>query len=190
MSFRSEDFIYVASDASTAKDALKAVGDHRDLPNSSTLHHTVQSFFSTKMQDTTFLPDHISSYEQKHTYTTERCRTANHQSPYRHLPAYVKTHETKAHHLLMSLPSSMANIVDNLQSMDSHISVDVRSCHLELSGSYNLSSNGKALNARAHKVNEFNNKKNNLQKPNPTRPGKTEPAKGNQCSHCMKHHHP
>ena len=67
MSFLSEDFIYLASDAPTAKDAWKAVKDHRDLRNSSTLHHTVQSFFSTKMQDTDVLTHHISSSEQKHT---------------------------------------------------------------------------------------------------------------------------
>ena len=70
MSFLSEDFIYLACDAPTAKDAWKAVDDYRDLRNSSTLHHTVQSFFSTKMQDTDVLTDHICSYEQKHTYTT------------------------------------------------------------------------------------------------------------------------
>ena len=102
MSFLSEDFIYLASDAPTPKDAWKAVEDHRDLRNSSTLHHTVQSFFSTKMQDTDVLTDHISSYKQKHTYTTERCRSANDQSPYRHLLAYLKSDETKARHLLMS----------------------------------------------------------------------------------------
>ena len=49
MSFHSIDFINIASDAPTAKDAWKAVEDHRDLRNSSTLHHTVQSFFPTKM---------------------------------------------------------------------------------------------------------------------------------------------
>ena len=89
MSFLSEDFIYLASDAPTAKDAWKPVEDHRDLRNSSTLHHTVQSFFSTKMQDTDVLTDHISSCEQKHTYTTERRRSANDQSHYRHLLAYL-----------------------------------------------------------------------------------------------------
>ena len=67
MSFLFEDFIYLASDAPTGKDEWKAVEDPRDSPNSSTLHHTVQSFFSTKMQDTNVLTDHISSYEQKHT---------------------------------------------------------------------------------------------------------------------------
>ena len=189
MSFLSEDFIYLASDAPTAKDAWKAVEDHRDLRNSSTLHHTVQSFFSTKMQDTDVLTDHISSYEQKHTYTTERCRSANDQSPYRHLLEYQKSDETKARHLLMSLPSSMDNIVDNLQSKDSLTYVDVRSRLLELSGSSNLSSDGKALNTCTHEVNNYNNEKKNCEKPYTTGPGKTEPHGGNKCSHCKTHGH-
>ena len=67
MSFLSADFICLASDAPTAKDAWKAVEDLRDLRNSWTLHHTVGSFFSTKMQDTDVLTDHIAAYEQKHT---------------------------------------------------------------------------------------------------------------------------
>ena len=41
MCFLSEEFIYVASDAPTVKDVWKAVEDHRDLRNSSILHHTV-----------------------------------------------------------------------------------------------------------------------------------------------------
>ena len=73
-------------------------------------------FRSTKMQDTDVLTENISSYEQKHTYTTERCRSANVQLPYRHLLGYLKSDLTKARPLLMSLPSSMDDIVDNLQS--------------------------------------------------------------------------
>ena len=98
MSFLSEDFIYLASDAPTAKDAWKAVEEHRDSRNSLILHHTVQSFFSTKMQDTDVLTHHIPSYEQKHTYTTEGCRSANDQSLHRHLLVYLKSDETKARH--------------------------------------------------------------------------------------------
>ena len=64
MTFLSEDFIYLASDGPTAKDAWKVVENYRDLRNSLPLHHTVQSFFSTKMQDNDILTDHISSYEQ------------------------------------------------------------------------------------------------------------------------------
>ena len=190
MSFISEHFFYLASDAPTAKDAWNGVEDHRDLRNTSTLQHTVQSFTSTKMQGTYDLTDHIASHEQKRTYTSERCRRANNQSPYRHLLPFLKSAATTASHLLMSLPSFMHNIVDNLQSKDSLTYVDVRSHLLELSGSSNVSSNGKALNARSHKVNTFTNKKKNAEKPNPTRPGKTEPPKGNQCSYCKKHHHP
>ena len=40
MSFLCEDFIYLASDATTAKDAWKAVEDHRDIRNSLTLQHS------------------------------------------------------------------------------------------------------------------------------------------------------
>ena len=190
MSFLSEDFSDLASDVPTDKDTWKAVDDHRDLRNSSTIHHTVQSFFSTKMQDTDVLTDYISCYEQKNTYTTERCRSVNNQSVYRHLLAYLKSDETKARHLLMSLPSSMNNSVDNLQSKDSLTYVDIRSRLLELSGSSNLSSNGTALDTRFYKVNKFTNKKTNSEKPNPTRSGKTEPPKGNQCSYCKKYNHP
>ena len=68
MTFLSQDFMYLASDDTTAKDAWKAVEDHRDSRNSSTHHQTVLTFFSTKMQYTDVLNDHISCYEQKHTY--------------------------------------------------------------------------------------------------------------------------
>ena len=61
---------------------------------------------------------------------------------------------------------------------------------LDLPGSTNHSSNGKALNTRSHNVNKDNNKKKNFQKPNATAPGKTKPLKGNQCSYCNEHNHP
>ena len=48
----SEDFIYLARDASTAEEAWNAVEDHRDSRNSLILHYTVAAFFSTNMQDT------------------------------------------------------------------------------------------------------------------------------------------
>ena len=142
------------------------------------------------MQDTDVLTDHISCYEQKHTYTSERCRSANDQSPYHHLLEYLKSDDIEARHLLRSLPSSMDNIVDNLQLKDSLTYVDVRSRLLELSGSTNLSTNGKALNARSPEVNKSTNKKKNSEESNPTRHGKSEPLKGNQFSCCKKHNYP
>ena len=73
LSFLCEDLIYLVPDAPTGKDACKAVEEHRDVRNSSTLQQRVQSFFSTKIQDTDVLRDHISSYDQKYTYVTARC---------------------------------------------------------------------------------------------------------------------
>ena len=63
MSFLSKDFIYLARDAPTAKEVWTAVEDNQDLRNSSTLHHTVHAFFSTKMEDTDVPTDHISAYD-------------------------------------------------------------------------------------------------------------------------------
>ena len=189
MSFLTEDFMYLASDATTAKNPWKAAEDHRDFRNSSPLHQTVQSFFSTKMQDTDVLTDNISSHEQKHTYTTECCRSANDQSPYHHLLEYLKSDETKGCYVLVSLPSPIGNIIDNLQSKDFLTYVHVRSCLVALSGYRNVSANRKALNARWHKVNKSTKKKKNSAKPNPTRAGKTEASNGNQCSDCKKHNH-
>ena len=98
MIFLHEDFIYLASDAATAKDALKPVTNHPDLRNSSTLYLTVPGFFTSTMQDTDILADYICSYEQKHPYSTERYRSANYNSLNRHLYAYRMSDETKARH--------------------------------------------------------------------------------------------
>ena len=91
MSFLSEDFIYLGSHALIAKHAIKVVEYHRDLRNSSILDHTVQSFFSTKMQDEDVLTDHTHACEQKHTCITEASRSDKNQSLYRHFRAYVKS---------------------------------------------------------------------------------------------------
>ena len=98
--------------------------------------------------------------------------------------------ETKARYHLMSLPSSLDNIIANLQSKDSLTYVNVRCCLLKLFSSSNLSSNGKALNTRSHEVHKSNYRKKNIQKPHPTQPGKNEPHKSNLYSYCKKHNHP
>ena len=68
----------------------------------------------------------------------------------------------------MSFPTSMHNIVDNLQSTDSLTYVDIRSYLPELPGSTKLSSKRKALKTRSHNGNKFHNKEKTAEKPNPT----------------------
>ena len=87
----------------------------------------------------------------------------------------------------MSLSSFMYHIIHNLQSKDSLTHLDVRSRLHALSGSSNLCSKGKALNASSYEVNKCNIKENNSEKQNPTRPAKTEPPKRNQSYYCKKH---
>ena len=73
------DLIDRASNAPTAQDAWRAVEDHGDLQNALTLHHTGQSFCSTKMQETDIFTYNIFAFQLMHTYTTERRRSANYQ---------------------------------------------------------------------------------------------------------------
>jgi len=86
-----------------------------------------------------------------------------------------------AHHLLMTLPESMANIVDNLQSKSDLKYIDVRTRLLELASSSLIANptKNKALNVKGKK-----GLGHQSTKPNPTRAGRTEAAKGNQCSWC------
>lgn len=90
----------------------------------------------------------------------------------------------------MSAPSSMDNMVDNLQSKDSLTYVDVCSPLIKPSGAANLSSNGKALDAPSPEVNKFPNKQKNFKKHNPTRPVTTERPTVNQYSYSKKHNQP
>ena len=75
--FLAEDFIYLASDATTAKYEYKGIENHRDLRNSSTLHHKVQSLFFNKIQANKVHIVHIASDEHKHPYSTERCLSSH-----------------------------------------------------------------------------------------------------------------
>ena len=61
------------------------------------------------------------------TYTTNECRSAIDTSPYRHLLRYRECDETNTRHLLMSLPSSLNSIVDNLQPKMDLTYIDTRS---------------------------------------------------------------
>ena len=142
------------------------------------------------MQDTDVLLNQIYCYEQKHRYTTGRCRSANDQLYYRHLLAYLKYNETKTSDLRIPVPSSLHNMVDNLQWKDYLTYLDTHSRLLEPSGFSALSYNSKALNACSHEVTKFNIKQKNFEKPHPNCYGKTEPSKCNQASYCKKHNHP
>jgi len=89
----------------------------------------------------------------------------------------------------MTLPESIANVVDNLQSKVDLKYLDVRTQLLELASSSIIETpeKNKALSAKSRGK---NTQSTTYQQPNPTRVGKTVSAKGNQCSWCKSRNFP
>ena len=80
---------------------------------------------------------------------------------------------------MMTLPSSFANIIDNLKTKTDLTYADTRARLLDLpSTSLEPSSKSKALFNKEKKVSKVQ------KKPNPTRPGKITPVTGNKCTWC------
>jgi len=133
--------------------------------------------------------DHINRYENYLRQVVQRCKDTSLDDPYQHLANYLSDEKIKSHHLLMSLPKSMANGVDNVQSKVDLKYLDVRTRLLELASSsvVETSNKNKALSAKSRGKNA---QSTIHQQPNPTRVGKTIPAKGNQCSWCKSWNFP
>jgi len=89
----------------------------------------------------------------------------------------------------MTLPESIANVVDNLQSKVDLKYLDIRARLLELASSSVVDSpkKNKALSTKSRGK---NGQSTIHQQPNPTRVGKTVPAKGNQYSWCKSRNFP
>jgi len=181
---------HIVSEAPTAKDAWQALQDRFDRRNSTTLYTSVKSFFtSMSMTDSTTMLDHINRYENYLRQLVQRCKDTSSDDLYQHLVNYLSDEKIKSHHLLMTLPESMANIVDNLQSKVDLTYLDVHTRLLELASSsvVDTPKKNKALSAKSWGK---NTQSTIHQQPNPTHIGKTVPTKGNQCSWCKSRNFP
>jgi len=106
---------HIISEALTAKDAWQALQDRFDRHNPTTLYTSVKWFFtSMSMADSTTMLDHINGYENYLRQLVQRCKDTSSDDPYQHLANYLSNEKIKSHHLLMTLPKSIANVVDNL----------------------------------------------------------------------------
>src|SRR5437868_3280099 len=168
----------------TARDAWTSLQDRFDRRNPTTLYTSVKTFFtSSDMSDDVSMLDHITSYENNLRQLTQRCKDTASDDPYQHLARYLENDKIRAHHLLMTLPDRMSNVVDNLQSKTDLSLSDCRSRLLELaSSSHTPSKSGKAFQVKGKEYKVTKDKKQH----NPPRPGKTSPVTGNNCSWCAK----
>ena len=93
----------------TAPLAWTYLHDRFDRRNTTTLFHSVNSFFSNskKADDTTML-DHINQYDTNLRRILDRLNKTDDNAK------YFEDDTIRAYHLLMTLPNSMENIIDNL----------------------------------------------------------------------------
>jgi len=141
------------------------------------------------MADSTTMLDHINGYENYLRQLVQWCKHTSSDDPYQHLANYLSDEKIKSHHLLITLPESMANGVDNLQSKVDLKYVDIHTRLLELASSSVIETpkKNKALSAKSQ---DKNAQSTIHQQPNPTRVEKTVPAQGNQCSSCKSRNFP
>jgi len=143
---------HIISEAPTAKNAWQALQDRFDRRNPTTLYTSVKSFFtSMSMADSTTMLDHSNGYENYLRQLVQRCKDTSSDEPCQHLANYLSDEKIKSHHLLMTLPESMANVVDNLQSKVDLKYLDVRTRLLELASSsiVDTPKKNKALSAKS-----------------------------------------
>ena len=173
---------YILLEAPSARDAWQALQDRLDRHNPTTLYTSIKSFFSSmSMADNITMLDHMNKYENYLRLWIQQCQDPASDDPYQYLANYLSDEKIKSQHLLMTLPESMANIVDNLQSKPDLKYLDIRTRLLELAYSSIVETpkKNKALSAKSRGK---NGQSTIHQQPNPTRVGKTVPAKENQCS--------
>jgi len=141
------------------------------------------------MADSTTIFDHINRYQNYIRQLVQHCKDTSTDDPYQHLPNYLSDEKIKSHHLLMTLPESMGNMVDNLQSKVDlkYLDIPTRLLELAYSSIVETPKKNKALSAKSQGKNA---QSTTHQQPNPTRVGNTVPAKGNQCSWCKSRNFP
>jgi len=95
--------------------------------------------------------NHINRYENYLRQLVQCCKDISSDNPYQHLANYLSDEKIKSHHLLMTLPKSMPNVVDNLQSKVDLKYLDVRTRLLELalSSVVDTLKKNKALSAKS-----------------------------------------
>jgi len=181
---------HIVSKAPTAKDAWQALQDRFNHRNPTTLYIFVKSFFtSMSMADSIPMLDHINGYENYLRQLVQHCKDTLSDDPYQYLANYLSNKKIKLHHLLMILPDSIANIVDNLQSKTDLKYLDIRTRLLELASS-SIVDTPKKNKPLSIKSKGKNGQSTTHQQPNPTRVSKTVPAKGNECSWCKSQNLP
>ena len=184
-----EDCQELISCSVTAHESWKALEDACDRNNITNTFHTLLTLLDYQKDDSIAMPQHIQLFETHWNRLLEKVSFATSGSELyaRGLKLAFTDTKLKAHMLLHSLPTSMANVVDNLQTKDSLTYNDVRSRLLDHASSSSAGMIGDAFLVKKSNKKKDRNSNNSQNKGNDLKPSI---APADECSYCWKRNLP
>ena len=190
----SEEFQLIIGQSEDASKAWKDLEDTLDCRNVLSAFHALNALLSMQKSESTAITAHLHSYEQNWNRLVEKvgATTQGDELCLHGLSLCCQDQKMKANLLLRTLPKSMDNIVDNLQSKADLSYNDVRTRLLDLNVS--TSSSADVLFVKRHKKDRGNrgnnsggrgNNSNNRGSDNQQEKRKGIPPK-DECSYCWK----
>ncbi|KAH8149540.1 uncharacterized protein LAJ45_06168 [Morchella importuna] len=125
----------------------KALKDLYDRVSPNTMITLLSRVLDTKMQDNGNLTEHLETFNTNWNTLKTRCQSGDHKLAQALLPL-TKSNEAMAALLLASLPKSMSNIVDNIQTKQDVTYEDVRQRLQNLQEHSRLTGNNRVLHTR------------------------------------------
>jgi len=140
------DDLTTVTDATTAHEAWQALKDLYDRKTVNTTINLLKNISERKLPDGASLQDHLTGFHNNWIRLKDRSQQGRGELS-RTLQALTASNEVKAAFLLISLPSSMDNIVDNLQTKERVTYEDVRAKLLDISANKSVATAGNSKTA-------------------------------------------
>lgn len=119
----------VAYDPESACVAMKLLKNKYDHETTTSTLALFSEFFDMKMNEGADLSSHLSNFEIAYQHILSRCNQSK-RTEAKALKDFLSVEEVRIMCLFRSLPSSFANIIDNLSTKD-HLSYDDINAHLQ-----------------------------------------------------------
>ncbi|KAH8150322.1 uncharacterized protein LAJ45_05533 [Morchella importuna] len=143
-----EDIQPTVVSAENAYHAWKALKDLYDRVSPNTTITLLSRVLDTKMQDNGNLTEHLETFNTNWNTLKTRSQSGDHKLAQALLPL-TKSNEAMAAFLLASLPKSMSNVVDNIQTKQDVTYEDVRQRLQNLQEETPLTGNNRVLHTRS-----------------------------------------
>ena len=147
------DDLTTVTDATSVQAAWQALKDLYDRKTVNTTINLLKNVTERNLADGASLQDHLTGFHNDWIWLKERSFQGKGELS-KTLQAVTSSNEAKAAYLLISLPPSMDNIVDNLQTKGKVTYKDVRAKLLDISANRSIAGNSKTA-YRVHRSSDF-----------------------------------